>query len=184
VRCSSRDWRAGELTVLVAALMLAVASIGTVGFFADRVKGALAQQANLLLGADVLISGDRPLPDTFARRRKARACRDAGAEVQQHGAARRRDAEGAGAVLGDVKAVAPVIRCEARSCCRRQRRAREARRGIPQRGERGPMRGSPRASARSAGDSIAVGDATLKVTAIVQQEPEVASGILAIAPVC
>ena len=52
----SRDWRAGELTILIAAMVLAVASIGTVGVFADRVKGALGKQANLLLGADVLIS--------------------------------------------------------------------------------------------------------------------------------
>jgi len=43
-----RDWRAGELRVLAAALVLAVASVGSVSFFADRVKGGLAQQANLL----------------------------------------------------------------------------------------------------------------------------------------
>ena len=65
-RLLRRDWRAGELRVLVAALVLAVASVGTVGFFADRVKGALTSQANLLLGADLLISGDRPLPAAFA----------------------------------------------------------------------------------------------------------------------
>ena len=40
---------------LVAAVFLAVASVGTVGFFADRVKAGLAQQANLLLGADLMI---------------------------------------------------------------------------------------------------------------------------------
>src|SRR6185295_6116126 len=60
-----RDWRAGELRVLVAALVLAVGSVGTVGFFADRVKGALTTQANLLLGADLMVSGDRPLPAAF-----------------------------------------------------------------------------------------------------------------------
>jgi len=65
-RLLRRDWRAGELRVLVAALVLAVGSVGTVGFFADRVKGALTRQANLLLGADVMISGDRPLPPAFA----------------------------------------------------------------------------------------------------------------------
>ena len=62
LRMLLRDWRAGELRVLLFALVLAVASVGTVGFFAERVKGALTRQANLLLGADVLISGDRPLP--------------------------------------------------------------------------------------------------------------------------
>src|SRR5512132_1321079 len=65
-RLLTRDWRAGELTVLIAALSLAVASVGTVAFFADRVKTALTRQANLLLGADVLVSGDRPLPDSLA----------------------------------------------------------------------------------------------------------------------
>ncbi len=40
LRMLRRDWRAGELTVLIAALVLAAASVGTVGFFADRVKGA------------------------------------------------------------------------------------------------------------------------------------------------
>ena len=66
LRMLVRDWRAGELTVLAAALVLAVASMGTVGFFADRVKTALTLQANLLLGADVVISSDRPLPEALA----------------------------------------------------------------------------------------------------------------------
>ena len=67
LRLLARDWRAGELRVLIAALVLAVASVGTVGFFADRVKLGLSEQANLLLGADLMISGDRPLPDAFVK---------------------------------------------------------------------------------------------------------------------
>jgi len=66
LRMLARDWRAGELTVLAAALVLAVGSMGTVGFFADRVKSALTSEASLLLGADVMISSDRPLPASFA----------------------------------------------------------------------------------------------------------------------
>src|SRR5215467_7978641 len=67
-----RDARAGELSVLFAALLLAVASVGTVGFFTDRVKEALTSQANVLLGADLLLSGDRPLPDEYATEARAR----------------------------------------------------------------------------------------------------------------
>ena len=44
LRLLRRDWRAGELRVLAAALVLAVGSLGTVGFFADRVKGGLARR--------------------------------------------------------------------------------------------------------------------------------------------
>src|SRR5438128_8402381 len=72
MRMLQRDWRAGELSVLIAALVLAVASVGTVGFFADRVKGALTRQANVLLGADLLVSADRTLPDAFATEARAR----------------------------------------------------------------------------------------------------------------
>src|SRR5947208_15021522 len=72
LRMLKRDWRAGELRVLIAALVLAAASVGTVGFFADRVKGALTGQANTLLGADLMLSGDRPLPDQFEREALAR----------------------------------------------------------------------------------------------------------------
>src|SRR5689334_25377099 len=71
-RMLRRDARAGELTVLIAALVLAAASVGTVGFFADRVKGALTREANLLLGADLMLSGDRELSPDYAREAKAR----------------------------------------------------------------------------------------------------------------
>ena len=72
LRMLGRDWHAGELRVLIAALVLAVASVGTVGFFTDRVKGALTSQANLLLGGDLLLSGDRPLPDDYAKEARQR----------------------------------------------------------------------------------------------------------------
>ena len=72
LRLLGRDWRAGELRVLIAALVLAVASVGTVGFFADRVKLGLSEQANLLLGADLMISGDRPLSDAYAAEARRR----------------------------------------------------------------------------------------------------------------
>src|SRR5512146_2221048 len=71
LRLLARDFRAGELRVLIAAIVLAVASVGTVAFFAERVKGGLAQQANLLLGADLMVSGDRPLPPEYADEARA-----------------------------------------------------------------------------------------------------------------
>ena len=55
-----RDWRAGELRVLAAALVIAVASVTTVGFFADRVSQALMRDAHQLLGADLVLVSDHP----------------------------------------------------------------------------------------------------------------------------
>ncbi|MDB5814974.1 MAG: hypothetical protein JWN23_2091 [Rhodocyclales bacterium] len=56
-----RDLRAGELTLLGIALLIAVASLTSVGFFTDRVEQALKRDATQLLGGDLLVSGDAPL---------------------------------------------------------------------------------------------------------------------------
>ena len=72
-----RDWRAGELRVLALALVIAVASVTSVAFFADRVWQALTHEANQMLGADVLLLSDHPfaveLHQEIARRGLARA---------------------------------------------------------------------------------------------------------------
>lgn len=67
-----RDWRSGEWRVLMLALVLAVGSLATVGFFADRVRMALAQQAASLLGADLRITSTRPLSPEYRIKAVAR----------------------------------------------------------------------------------------------------------------
>ena len=54
-RMLRRDARSGELHLLMAALIVAVAALTAVGFFTDRVRQALALEANQLLGADLLL---------------------------------------------------------------------------------------------------------------------------------
>ena len=54
-----RDWRGGELRVLAMALILAVASVSSVAFFADRIRQALSREAHQLLGADLVLSADQ-----------------------------------------------------------------------------------------------------------------------------
>jgi putative ABC transport system permease protein len=62
-----RDWRAGELRVLAAALVIAVASVTSVSFFADRVSRGLARDAHQLLGADLVLLSDHPWKDEVRR---------------------------------------------------------------------------------------------------------------------
>jgi hypothetical protein len=73
----ARDWRAGELRVLAAALVVAVASITSVAFFADRVGAALVRDAHQLLGADLVLVSDHPwqsgIGEEIARRGLERA---------------------------------------------------------------------------------------------------------------
>ncbi len=77
LRMLGRDWRAGELRVLAAALVVAVASITSVAFFADRVSRALVRDAHQLLGADLVLVSDHAwraeIGDEIARRGLQRA---------------------------------------------------------------------------------------------------------------
>jgi len=43
-----RDWRAGELRLLVIAVVLAVAALTAVGFFADRLQNGLNRDARAI----------------------------------------------------------------------------------------------------------------------------------------
>lgn len=79
LRMLARDWRAGELKLLALALVIAVASVTSVSFFADRVRQALIRDAHQLLGGDLLITADhqldRALADEARRRGLAVATR-------------------------------------------------------------------------------------------------------------
>ena len=75
LRMLARDWRAGELTVLGVALLLAVAALTSVGFLTDRVEQALRLQSHQLLGGDLLLSADHPWSDDFRREATSRGLR-------------------------------------------------------------------------------------------------------------
>lgn len=61
LRLLRRDWRAGELRVLLAALLIAVSCSSSVAFFTDRIAQALKYQSSELLGADLRLLADQPL---------------------------------------------------------------------------------------------------------------------------
>lgn len=67
---AARDWRAGELRLLAAALVIAVAAVTSVGFLVDRIRIGLERDATQLIGADVVLSSDRPIGE--AQRSRAR----------------------------------------------------------------------------------------------------------------
>ncbi|HRE17960.1 MAG TPA: hypothetical protein PLW86_12990, partial [Rhodocyclaceae bacterium] len=52
------------MRLLALALLIAVAAVTAVGFFADRVRQALDHEAHQLLGADLLLIADHPWPET------------------------------------------------------------------------------------------------------------------------
>jgi len=106
LRMTLRDWRAGELRFLLVALIVAVAALSSVGFFVDRMRAGMERDARQLIGADLLINADKPLPDVWRT------------EAQQRGLTMTQtvtfvsmalagDGDKAAAKLVSVKAVAP-----------------------------------------------------------------------------
>ncbi len=68
---TARDWRAGELRLLAAALMVAVAAVTSVGFFVDRIRLGLERDATQLLGADLVLNSDVPIGAAVRDRARA-----------------------------------------------------------------------------------------------------------------
>ncbi len=60
-RLLKREWRAGELRVLLAALIVTVASITAVSLFTDRMERAMEVGANELLAGDMLVISSEPI---------------------------------------------------------------------------------------------------------------------------
>ncbi len=99
-----RDWRAGELRLLVLAVTLAVAALTAVGFFADRLQGGLERDARALIGGDAVLASDNAPPPEFearARELGLGTARTLGFPTM----GRARDEEGGAARLVALKAV-------------------------------------------------------------------------------
>ncbi|MCK6431329.1 MAG: ABC transporter permease, partial [Burkholderiaceae bacterium] len=102
---TARDWRAGELRLLAAALVVAVAAVTSVGFFVDRIRLGLERDATQLLGADLVLNSDAPIGT--AVRDRARADGLALAETVTFPSMAISEANAENNTLAAVKAVSP-----------------------------------------------------------------------------
>jgi putative ABC transport system permease protein len=177
-RMLARDWRAGELRLLAAVLVIAVASVTTVAFFADRMKSALGNQANNLLGADLVLVSDRPLAPAF--RDEARRAGLAAVELLKFPSM---VLAGDANVLTEIKAVASGYPL------RGELRIGETSLAIGTAMREAPTPGTvwvdDRLVARlgvKIGDEIELGDRRFGIVGIIVQEPEAAVGFLSLGP--
>jgi len=102
LRLLAREWRAGEMRVVLLAVALAVASLTAVRYFADRVDQALGNQANTLLAADLALVSDHPVDAAFAQAAQARGLR-----ISHTTTFLSMVLAGDGNLLGGIKAVEP-----------------------------------------------------------------------------
>ena len=106
IRMTQRDWRAGELRFLLVALIVAVAALSSVGFFVDRMRAGLNRDAHQLLGADLLIRADEPVPAALRDEAKKRGLQLADTTVFPSMAIAG-DGDHAVSKLASIKAVSP-----------------------------------------------------------------------------
>ena len=177
-----RDWRAGELRLLVLAVTLAVAALTAVGFFADRLKGGLQRDATQLLGGDAVVASDNATPAALIARAKALGLQSAGT-LSFPTMGRAPDAQGGASRLVALKAVEPGYPLRGSLKVAAQPGAAEqATRDIPARGEVWVDAPLLDALGLAVGDTLLLGDAGLKIARTIVLEPDRGAGFMAFAP--
>ncbi len=181
-RQTRRDFRAGELRLLLVAVLLAVAALTAVGFFADRLGSGLQRDARQLLGGDAVVGSDRPPPPEVADKARALGLR-VSASAGFPSMARAAEAQGGATRLVALKAVGPQY--PLRGVLQLQVAA-----GAPvQRVAAAPVPGTVWVDAAllealqlKVGDPLLVGDATLRIAQIIVIEPDRGAGFSSLAP--
>jgi putative ABC transport system permease protein len=177
-----RDFVAGELKLLLWAVVLAVAALSAVGFFADRMRAGLVRDAAQLLGGDAVVLADHPLPPAFLQAAVARGL-GVGMVANFPSMARAAAAQGGAAKLAAVKSVDATYPLRGTIDVR-------AGEGAPlQKLRHGPVPGTAwvdpglaAALGLHVGDGIEIGDTTLKIANLITIEPDRGAGFAALSP--
>jgi putative ABC transport system permease protein len=181
-RMLRRDARAGELRLLAAALVVAVAALTAVGFFADRVRQALEREANQMLGADLLLIADHSWPPATIAEAQARGLRvvetrtfPSMVTIGEGEGVRAQLAEikavGAGYPLRGALRIAPALNLPDAPAT-----------GVPLPGTIWVDERLASALAANVGDQIAVGRHFLRIDAVLTLEPDRGINFFSVAP--
>lgn len=178
LRMLVRDLRAGELTVLGIALVLAVAAMTSVGFLADRVQQALILESHQMLGGDLLLSADHPWPDGV-RREAARR----GLQIAESATFPSMVSGPGGAQLAEIKAVSSNYPLRGALRVAPALNAPDAQtQAMPARGTACPDERLAAAVGAKPGLSMRVGEATLAASGVLTLDPDRGVNLLSFAP--
>jgi putative ABC transport system permease protein len=178
MRMLARDWRAGELTVLGIALMLAVAALTSVGFLTDRVEQALRQQSHQLLGGDLLLTADHPLPGRFRQEAATRGLR-----VAESATFPSMVSLGDAALLAEIKAVSAGYPLRGSLRTAAVLNAADAPTSVvPQAGEAWPDERLATTLSLTPGTSLTLGRIAVRSGPVLTMEPDRGMNVFALAP--
>ena len=177
-----RDFRAGELRLLVVAVMLAVAALSAVGFFADRINGGLTRDARQLLGGDAIVSSDQPAPAAFAAEARALGLTTA-TTAGFPSMGRASESQGGASRLVSVKAVSDAYPLRGKVTVNEPGgSATAARTGAPEKGSVWVDPALLAALNLKVGDTLLLGDAALRIAHSIVNEPDRGTGFSSFAP--
>ena len=180
LRMTRRDWRAGELRFLLIALIVAVAALTSVGFFVDRMRGALSRDAHQLLGADLLVRADQPIDPSWLAEAANRKLQVAQTTVFPSMAS-----SGAGDAgvtqLASVKAVTPGYPLRG-SVKLRQGQADRVTRDVPAPGTVWVDDNLLLAHKLKTGDPLRLGERSFRIAEVISVEPDRGAAFMNFAP--
>lgn len=177
-----RDFIAGELKLLLWAVVLAVGALTAVGFFADRMRSGLVRDAAQLLGGDAVVLADKPLQPAFAQEALRRGF-VVGQSANFPSMARAGAAQGGAAKLAAIKAVDAAYPLRGRIDLRFGESAPvQSLRQAPAAGTAWIDPALANALQLKVGDALELGDTTLRIAALIAIEPDRGTGFSALAP--
>lgn len=175
-----RDLRAGELRLVIVAVALAVAALTAVGFFADRIQAGLQRDARQLLGGDVVLASDNPPAAAFLEKAQAHGLQSATSATFPT-MARASDAQGGAAKLVALKAVEAGYPLRGQVLLDAQEGSVPAV-GIPPVGSVWVDAALLEALNLAVGDTLHLGQSSLRIAATIAVEPDRGAGFLNFAP--
>jgi len=182
-----RDLRSGSMRFLLVAVVLAVAALTAVAFFADRIERGLSRDAAQLLGGDAVVVGDQPLPAEFEVRAAQLGLRVARTSVMAS-MARAPDEKGGESRLAAVKAVSVNHPLRGRLTLGALQPDGQvsptgpAPVGGPLPGEAWVDAGILLALNLQVGDSLWLGERSFRIASVIQSEPDRGAGFINFSP--
>jgi putative ABC transport system permease protein len=178
MRMLTRDWRAGEQRLLALALVVAVASVTTVAFFADRVGRSLTSEANQLLGADLVVVSDKPIAGRFTQ-----AAQRLGLSTTSAVRFPSMTQFAGRTLLTEVRAIAPAYPLRGKLRIRSSETGTDFEPGsIPSSGEVWVDDRLLRRLDLKIGNRLGLGEREFTVAAMVSEEPESSAGFINLGP--
>ena len=177
-----RDLAAGDVRILLAALVLAVVAVTAVGFVTDRAERALAIEANRLLGGDAVVRGNAPPTDVIDAAADAPGLQRT-RTVELDSMIRVGEGETANLRLGDLRALGEGFPLRGQfTVIDESGGAPRAAGGIPAPGTLWMSQAGAETLRARIGDTVGIGESQLRLAALVTQEPDAALDYFNVAP--